>query len=149
MSHDTLLKQLVAETKSDSNKIGFLLFGSMARGTHHEDSDIDVITILRTSQPTSGINNTLVEGIKVGNIYFTYDILIHSVEAVPYLLHPLAEAKLLFEREDMIKPLLDKIQIYFEHHPEIVEEWHGYYQQLINKTDKKCTILLWQKENST
>ena len=103
MKHDQILKQLVADAQENSNVLGFLIFGSVATGTQRQDSDIDVITVLRSNKPTSGINNTLVDGIKVGDLFITDDILRHSVEVVPYLLHPLAEAKLLFDRDDNIK----------------------------------------------
>ena len=83
MKHEEILKQVVADAKSDPNTLGVLLFGSMANGTHHKDSDIDVITILRTNKPTSGVNNTIVDGIKVGDIFLTYEVLIHSVDTVP------------------------------------------------------------------
>ncbi|MCK4897541.1 MAG: nucleotidyltransferase domain-containing protein [Anaerolineales bacterium] len=127
MKHDEILKQLVADAERTPNILGFLLFGSVATGTQREDSDIDVITVLRTGKPTSGIDNTPIEDIKVGNIFFTYEIFVHSVETVPYLLHPLGEAKLLFDREGSIEPLLEKIKDYFADNPEIVDEWNRYY----------------------
>jgi predicted nucleotidyltransferase len=130
MKHDEILRQLVADAESNPNILGFLIFGSVATGTHREDSDIDVFTVLRTTKPTSGINNTPIDGIKVGNLFFTYDVLLHSVETVPYLLHPLGGAKLLFDRDGEIKPLLERIRDYFSDHPEIVDEWNGYYEQL-------------------
>jgi len=130
MKHDKILKQLVAEAENDPNKIGFLLFGSLATGTHREDSDIDVISFLKPSKPAWGINNTMRDGIKVGDIFFSYDVMIHSVKTVPYLLHPVAEAKLLFDSEGKIEPMQETIRDYFADHPEMVDEWNGYYQQL-------------------
>jgi predicted nucleotidyltransferase len=130
MKHDKIVQQLIADAESDSNTLGFLLFGSVATGTQRDDSDIDVITILGTSKPGSGINNTLIEGIKVGNLFITYDILVHSVETVPYLLHPFEKAKLLYDRGGVIQPLIDEVLNYFTAHPEIVDEWNKYYAQL-------------------
>jgi predicted nucleotidyltransferase len=130
MKHEEILRGLVSDTESNSNVLGFLLFGSVAAGTHHEVSDIDVITILRTNKPASGINNTLVDGIKVGAFFLTYDVLVHSVETVPYLLHPFGEAKLLFDRDGKNKYLLERIGKYYSDHPEIVSEWNNYYEQL-------------------
>jgi predicted nucleotidyltransferase len=130
MKHDQIVKQLVADAESNPNILGFLLFGSVATGTHREDSDIDVITILRTNKPTSGINNTSVDGIKVGTFFLTYDVLAHSVKTVPYLLHPFGEAKLLVDRDGRIKDLLERISKYYSDHPEIVSEWNSYYEQL-------------------
>ena len=130
MKHAKILKQLVADAERSPNILGFLLFGSVATGTQREDSDIDIITVLRTSKPTSGIDNTPIDGIKVGNIYFTYEILDHSVATVPYLLHPLGEAQLLFDREGNIQPLLEAIKAYYVDHPEMVAEWNRYYALL-------------------
>jgi hypothetical protein len=65
-----------------------------------------------------------------GNIFFTHEILTLSVNTVPYLLHPLGNAKLLFDRENTIKPLLKKITSYFDENPEIKNEWSRYYKQL-------------------
>jgi predicted nucleotidyltransferase len=118
MKHNQILKQLAAGAERDPNLLGYLVFGSVATGTQKEDSDIDVLTVLRENKPTSGINNTQVDGITVGNIFFTYDILLHSTETVPYLLYPLEAAKILFDREGTIKPLLERIQGYFTSHPE-------------------------------
>lgn len=130
MKHDEILKQLVVEAESDTKILGFLLFGSLATGTHREDSDIDVISFLEPSKPAWGINNTIRDGIKVGDIFFSYDVMIHSVKTVPYLLHPMADAKLLFDREGKIEPMQEAIRDYFADHPKLVDEWNGYYQQL-------------------
>jgi hypothetical protein len=102
----------------------------VARGTQYEDSDIDVITILQANNRAWGISNTANDGIKVGDIFLTYGVLADSVEEVPYLLHPLVEAKLLINRDGRIAPLLEKVRAYFDNHPEIVAEWNDYYQQM-------------------
>jgi predicted nucleotidyltransferase len=130
MKHDQILEQLLAKAKNDPNTLGFLVFGSVASGTHHEKSDIDVMTVFREQKPSSGIENTVIDGIKVGNLFFTYQVLTHSVDTVPYLLHPLGNAKLLFDRESTIQPLLEEINGYFAENPEIEEEWNQYYRQL-------------------
>jgi len=130
MKHEQILEQLLVKAGSDSNTLGFLVFGSVASGTHHEKSDIDTMTILRNHKPSSGIEKTMINGIKVGNIFFTHEILTRSINTVPYLLHPLGNAKLLFDRENTIKPLLKKITSYFDENPEIKNEWSRYYKQL-------------------
>jgi len=57
MKHEKILEQLLAEAKSDPNALGFLVFGSVASGTHHEKSDIDTITVLRKQKPSAGLEN--------------------------------------------------------------------------------------------
>jgi len=130
MKHDQILQQQLVKAKSNSNTLGFLVFGSVATGTHHEKSDIDLIIILRNHTPSSGLENIVIDDIKVGITFFTYKVLTHSVNTVPYLLHILVNAKLLFDRENTIKPLLEKITNYFMQNPEIADEWNQYYKQL-------------------
>ena len=130
MKHEQILEQLLVKAGSGFNTLGFLVFGSVASGTHHEKSDIDTMTILRNHKPSSGIEKTMINGIKVGNIFFTHEILTRSINTVPYLLHPLGNAKLLFDREKTIKPLLKKITSYFDENPEIKNAWSRYYKQL-------------------
>jgi len=145
MKHEAILNQLVSTAQSDPNVDGYLVFGSVATGTHREDSDIDVISVLRSSKPSSGIKNWAIEGIKVGEIFFTYDVLVKSVETVPYLLHPLGQAKLLFDRQQIIEPLLERIRSYFSDHPERVEQWNEYYSLLRKEKEQfgyeKTTII--------
>jgi hypothetical protein len=72
----------------------------------------------------------VINDIKVGNLFFTYQVLTHSVSNVPYLLHPLGNSKLLFDRENKIRPLLGEINVYFDENPGIEDEWNQYYRQL-------------------
>jgi predicted nucleotidyltransferase len=134
MDHHAIVETLVTDARSDPNTLGFLLFGSVASGTHRPDSDIDTITVLHTSKPASGMINSKIDGIKVGNIFFTFDILAISAETVPYLLHPLASAKILLDRDGSVEGLLDKIDRYFEDKPALLEEWNEYYRK--NKEEK-------------
>jgi predicted nucleotidyltransferase len=145
LKHDEILSRLVVDAEADTSIAGFLVFGSVARGTHREDSDIDVLTVLASDDAASGIRNRAVEGIKVGDLYFSRATLVHSVETVPYLLHPLGEATLLLDRDGTLEPLLARIRAYFAAHPEIDAEWRRYYDLLRTEKEKygheKTTII--------
>ncbi len=150
MKHDQILTQQLVKAKNNSNTLGFLVFGSVATGTHHEKSDIDLIIILRNHTPSSGLENIVIDDIKVGITFFTYEVLSHSVNTVPYLLHILVNAKLLLDRENTIKPLIEKITNYFMQNPEIEDEWNQYYNQLSEEKKQfgyeKTTIIdVWNK----
>ncbi len=139
LKHEEIVRQLAAEAEADPNVVGFLVFGSVAAGTQRPDSDIDLATILLTSQPASGIHHSTINDIQVGNIFLTFEVFSHGIRIVPYLLHPLAGAKLLLNRGGMIKPLCEKLQSYFLAHPEIVCEWEAYYRRLKQeKTEFGC-----------
>jgi predicted nucleotidyltransferase len=49
MKHEEILNQLVTNAKNNPNILGFLVFRSVATGTHRENSDIDIITVLQTN----------------------------------------------------------------------------------------------------
>jgi len=129
MKHEVLLTQLISDAETNPNVLGYFIFGSVANGTHREGSDIDVISVRQDRKPTSGITNTDMEGIKVGEMFMTYDIYKHSVENVPYLLYTLVNARLLLDRDGTVAPLQAQLQDYFVDHPEIVAEWEEFDRQ--------------------
>ena len=150
MKHEIILRQLLAEAESYPNTLGFLVFGSVATGTYTEQSDIDTLTVLQKSKPSSGLKNTIIDGIKVGNMFFTHEILIQSAKIVPYLLYPLVNAKLLLDRENTINPLLRKIKTYFDENSEIRNKWLDYNKQLKQEKaqfgyEKTTIIDVWNK----
>ncbi len=121
--HEKILERLLDKAKSDPNTLGFLVFGSVATGTHHEKSDIDVITILRSQKPSSGINKMMVDGVIVDSLFFTHEVFTQSVDTVPYLLHTLVGSRLLFDRENTIRPLVEEVREFYAENPEIEQEW--------------------------
>jgi UTP:GlnB (protein PII) uridylyltransferase len=72
--HIRVLGELLEEAKKDPNTLGYMIIGSVARGTHHEKSDLDVITILRSHKPSSGINKMVVDGLVVDSLYMTQEV---------------------------------------------------------------------------
>jgi hypothetical protein len=127
--HVQILEKLLEEAKSDPNTLGYMVFGSVASGTYNEKSDLDVITILRSCKPSSRLNKMVVDGLVVDSLFMTHEVLIRSVNTVPYLLYTLGNAKLLFDRERTIEPLIAHIKDYFAENPEIESEWNGYIKQ--------------------
>lgn len=127
--HIQVLGGLLEEVKKDPNTLGYMVIGSVARGTYHEESDLDVITILRSHKPSSGINKMVVDGLVVDSLYMTQEVFTKSVGTVPYLLHTLVDAKLLYDREDTVEPLLKEIREYFNDNPKIGEEWVRYFDE--------------------
>ena len=127
--HKHVLKKLLEEAKEDPNTSGYLVFGSVAAGTFNENSDLDVISILKTSKPSSGIKKAMIDDLVVDSLFMTEEVLIKSIQMVPYLLHTLTGSKLLFDREGSIKPLIEKIIHYFRENPKIDNEWKNYIKQ--------------------
>jgi predicted nucleotidyltransferase len=127
--HNYILKKLLKEAKKDPNTLGYLVFGSVAAGTFNEKSDLDVISILKSSKPSSGIKKKMIDDLVVDSLFMTEEVLIKSVKTVPYLLHSLTGAKLLFDRKGSIKHLIENIKQYFRQNPKIDSEWKNYIKQ--------------------
>jgi predicted nucleotidyltransferase len=123
MLQEEVLEKVVAQATSDENLIGVLLFGSLASGTHSWKSDIDLIFVYQTCQPTSGVANIIVDGVVVQYFFTSYATLVENLEKVPYLLHMFCDAKVLFDRSGTFTPLVNQIESYFAAHPEVQEEW--------------------------
>lgn len=120
---EEILDKVVNQELSDGNLLGILLFGSLAAGTHTWKSDIDLIFVYETHEPPSGLVNTFVDRIEVQYFFTNIETLVQNQETVPYLLHIFREGKILFDRNNSVAPVVDKIKHYFTAHPEIEAEW--------------------------
>jgi hypothetical protein len=117
MLQEEILDRVVTEAIMDENLVGILLFGSLASGTHTWKSDIDIIYVYETCEPSSGVTNIFVDGVVVQYFFTSYEILVQNQEAVPYLLKQ-----------------------YFAAHPEIEAEWMRFKD--LHQTEKNgpaCT----------
>lgn len=123
MLQEEVLDRVVAQAIQDENLHGILLFGSLASGTHTWKSDIDLIFVYETCEPSSGVANIFVDGIVVQYFFISYEILVQNQEIVPYLLHMFCESKILYDRGDSIEPVVNQLRQYFVAHPEIEAEW--------------------------
>jgi predicted nucleotidyltransferase len=132
---EEVLDKVVNRLRLDENLLGILLFGSVASGTHTWKSDVDLIFVYETYEPTSGLVNRFVDGIVVQYFFTTFDMLVQNLEAVPYLLHMFCDAELLFDRNDSIAPLIEKLKQYFATHPEIEMDWERFKE--LHQAEKK------------
>jgi len=120
---EAVLGRVVGQLKEDEAVLGILLFGSVAAGTHTWKSDIDLIVVYEAHAPASGLANLLVDRIAVQYFYTTLETLAHNVEIVPYLLHMFSEAKVMFDRQGTVAPVIQQLEQYFAAHPEVAAEW--------------------------
>ena len=131
---EEILDKVVAQAIQDENLIGILLFGSLASGTHTWKSDIDLIFIFETCEPSSGVANIIVDGVVVQYFFTSYETLVQNQAEVPYLLHMFCDAKILFDRHDSVSPIVEELKMYFAAHPEIEADWIRFKE--LHQTEK-------------
>lgn len=120
---EEVLDKIVDQAIKDEDLVGILLFGSLASGTHTWKSDIDLIFVYETCEPSSGVANLITDGVVVQYFFTSYETLVDNREAVPYLLHMFCDAKILFDRHASVSPIVEQLKMYFAAQPEIEAEW--------------------------
>lgn len=136
---EDVLETIVNRLKADENVLGILLFGSVASGTHTWKSDIDLIFVLKTYMPPSGLANVFIDGIAVQYFFTTLETLNHNLGTVPYLLNMFSDAKILFDRQGTVSPVIHRLEQYFASHPDVAAEWDRYKQlHQIEKNGPVC-----------
>ena len=86
-------------------------------------SEIDLIFVYETHEPSWGLSNQFVDGIAVRYFFTTLESLIQNADSVPYLLHMFSEARILFERHGSVAPVICRLHKYFAAHPEVSADW--------------------------
>ncbi len=105
---DALLEEMVRTIVDEADPEQVILFGSHARGTADDDSDVDLLVI--ESEPFANAHSRYEEGIRLYNalshFHVPKDILVYSRERVEYwrdslnnvVARALREGRVLYER---------------------------------------------------
>lgn len=117
-----IIKEIVDEKKKDPKVVSILLFGSMARGTHTESSDIDIEIIYDEGTKRIEVKEKR-HGIDVDFEIWPKDKFIERIEKYPFLSYPYMEEKILFDPTGIVKEFKMKLKKYFEEHEEILKIW--------------------------
>ena len=135
---EDVLETVVNRLKADENVLGILLFGSVASGTHTWKSDIDLIFVLKTHEPASGLANLFVDKVAVQYFFTTLKTLNRNLDTVPYLLYMFSDAKILFDRQGTVTPVIHQLEQYFASHPDVAAEWDRFKQ--LHQIEKKGSV---------
>ena len=125
MKHTKVLDSLRHRLEKDANVVALLVFGSVAHGTHHEKSDIDLFVIYSNYPSGYSFSTDIIYGIKVGFSRFSEERLRWNLEKFPYRSYLFAHATLLFDK-DQITILQRKALTYLRAHPAVQKEWEKY-----------------------
>lgn len=126
-----IIGKIISKYKKDPKVLCILLYGSVARGTAHKNSDID-IEIFRKGGRTYNIK-TKIEGIKVDLYIYPVNKILKNVKKHPFLAYPYLEEKILFEREYFATKLINSIKKYFNKNKDIKNFWFIWTKDYLEK----------------
>lgn len=130
--HKKIIKEVVEKNKTNPKIIAILLFGSLAKGTANNKSDVD-IEIIYTGNKWKEANEHI-NGIKVDYEYWPYKQLIKKLDNSPYLCYPYTYEKVLYDKNNFAKKLKLRVKRYFRENKEIETFWGKWEKEyLINK----------------
>jgi len=86
MKHNKIVKELVKKYKKDKNVVGIYIFGSLAKGTAHKKSDIDIEIIFKQRKKKYNLlHPNLDKKIHVDLSLYRADQFIEDFSKHPYL----------------------------------------------------------------
>lgn len=135
MNHLIILDKIKSSLFDDQNVVAFLVFGSVAKGTFHKDSDIDVSIVYKVFEPGYEFSIGYVDGIKVGYSRWAEEKLMRRVQNTPYRLYVFAHAKILFDKSN-IRALQNSVLDYLTSYPEVIKEWDRYNKRYEKEKQK-------------
>jgi predicted nucleotidyltransferase len=120
--HEKIAEDVIEELQNDSSVLGICVGGSLARDEIRPDSDIDFGVITESGESHQFIEK-LREGIKVDMSITPLRVLLETVDTHPFLLYLALLEKIVYDPKGTLKQVRDKLETYFDGHPEIVEFW--------------------------
>ena len=126
---DEIAEEVIEEFKKDSSVVGIEICGSLARGEIRADSDIDIEVISENIEKHQFIEEFR-QGIKVDISTTPLRVILESVETHPYLHYTSLLTKIVFDPKGILKQIRDRLDLYFDHHPEIAAFWEEKLSQM-------------------
>jgi predicted nucleotidyltransferase len=119
--HQKIIKEVIAERKKDPKVVSILLFGSLARGTAHKDSDVDIEIIYDGGQYLDFDEEMY--GIKVDYEVWPKKDLLERVRKKPFTSYPYLSEKILYDPTGFAKEMKKRLKKYFRENPEALNVW--------------------------
>jgi hypothetical protein len=126
---EEIAEEVVEELKKDPSVVGIEIAGSLARGDIRPDSDIDFGVISERIE-THQFTEEYRRGIKIDMSFEPLGILLQSVETHPFLLYTTLMSRIVDDPKGILRQMHDRLENYFENHPEIVEFWENKLSQM-------------------
>lgn len=133
--HKKIINEVIAEKRKDKNVVALLLYGSLARGTAHKDSDVDIEIVVRKGRYADTSHRRY--GVKVDFETWPLKKLRRRVEKWPFLSFPYTEEKILYDPEGFAKGIQSALKRYYAKHPSCRKAWLAWRRQYLKEKKMK------------
>ena len=123
MKQDIIVKNLIKKYRSQRNVIGIYIFGSLAKGNAHQNSDVDIEIIFKKGKKPYELKKKVIDKIQVDLSCYDQNQFIKDFSKYPYLQYAALNYKILYDPEGIIKKQLKEIKKYFKENPKLTNFW--------------------------
>ena len=133
--HNKIIKEVINEKKKDPKVISLLLYGSLARGTAHKESDVDIEVVYDCERYKDVSERRY--GVKVDFEIWPKKKLIKRIENYPFLSYPYLEEKILYDPTGFAESIKKRLKTYFSRHPDALKAWKDWTKKYLMFKKKK------------
>ncbi|MGD9397644.1 MAG: nucleotidyltransferase domain-containing protein [Candidatus Thorarchaeota archaeon] len=126
---EKVAEDVVEELKKDPSVVGIEISGSLVSGDIRPDSDID-LGVISESIETHQFVEEYRRGIKIDMSFEPLSMVLQSIETHPFLWYTTILSRIVYDPKGYLRQIHDRLEEYFENHPEIVEFWEDKRRQL-------------------
>jgi len=126
---EEIADEVIKELMKDPSIVGIEIAGSLASGDIRLDSDIDLGVISESIETHQFIEEHR-RGIKIDISFEPLNMVVQSIETHPFLWYTTILSRIVYDPKCHLRQIHDKLEEYFENHPEVVEFWEDKRSQL-------------------
>jgi len=123
MKHEKIVNSLVKKYKADKNVVGIYIFGSLAKGTAHEKSDVDIELIFMEAKKPYELKKKIIEGISIDLSCYRLDQFEKDFSKDYFLHYAVIDYKIIYDPKGILRKHLPKVKRYFKEHPDTLKFW--------------------------
>nr|KXH70602.1 MAG: hypothetical protein AM325_15710 [Candidatus Thorarchaeota archaeon SMTZ1-45] len=126
---EKIAEEVVEELKKDPSIVGIEIAGSLVTGDIRPDSDVD-LGVISESIETHQFIEEYRRGIKIDMSVEPLNMVLQSIETYPFLWYTTILSRIAYDPQGFLRQIHDRLEDYFENHPEIVEFWEDKLDQM-------------------
>ena len=131
LKHHKILKEIIKEKKKDPRVVSILLFGSLAKGTAHSKSDIDIEIIYKRGKWKETQEH--IGGIKIDYEYWPKKKLMTKLNSKPYLCYQYLSERILYDPKGFAKKIKKQARNYFNKNKKATNIWKEWEKDYLRK----------------